>query len=49
MYLPGHFAETRVEVLHALMRAQPFATLVTQGADGLAADKDRAEKGGDDG
>ena len=38
MYLPGHFAETRVEVLHALMRAQPFATLVTQGADGLAAD-----------
>ncbi len=38
MYLPGHFAETRVEVLHDLMRAQPFATLVTQGADGLSAD-----------
>lgn len=38
MYLPGHFAESRVEVLHALMRAQPFATLVTQGADGLTAD-----------
>ena len=38
MYLPGHFAESRSEVLHALMRVQPFATLVTQGADGLTAD-----------
>lgn len=38
MYLPGHFAESRVEVLHALMRAQPFATLVTQGGTGLNAD-----------
>jgi transcriptional regulator len=38
MYLPGHFAESRSEVLHALMRAQPFATLVTQGGKGLNAD-----------
>ncbi|WP_310451525.1 FMN-binding negative transcriptional regulator [Sulfuritalea sp.] len=38
MYLPAHFEESRSEVLHQLLRAQPFATLVTQGADGLAAD-----------
>lgn len=38
MYLPAHFEENRSEVLHALLRAQPFATLVTQGADGLTAD-----------
>ena len=37
MYLPSHFEETRVEVLHALMREHPFATLVTHGGDGLAA------------
>ena len=38
MYLPSAFAETRVEVLHALMRERPFATLVTQGATGIVAD-----------
>ncbi|MDP3511116.1 MAG: FMN-binding negative transcriptional regulator [Sulfuritalea sp.] len=38
MYLPAHFEESRPEVLHAMMREQPFATLVTQGADGLTAD-----------
>ncbi|NJD33743.1 MAG: FMN-binding negative transcriptional regulator [Betaproteobacteria bacterium] len=38
MYLPDHFAENRSEVLQALMRAHPFATLVTQDADGLSAD-----------
>jgi len=37
MYLPTHFAESRVEVLHALMREHPFATLITQGNEGLAA------------
>jgi transcriptional regulator len=37
MYLPGHFAETRVEVLHDLMREHPFATLVAHGGDGLSA------------
>jgi transcriptional regulator len=35
MYLPAHFEERRPEVLHALMRAHPLATWVTQGADGL--------------
>lgn len=38
MYLPAHFAESRPEVLHALLREQPFATLVAQGPDGLTAD-----------
>ena len=38
MYLPGHFAETRGEVLHALLREHPFATLVTQSDKGLNAD-----------
>ena len=38
MYLPAHFAETRSEVLHALMRAHPFATLVAHGEGGLTAD-----------
>lgn len=38
MYLPEHFAENRVEPLHALMRANPFATLLTHGAEGMEAD-----------
>ncbi|MDP2133817.1 MAG: FMN-binding negative transcriptional regulator [Sulfuritalea sp.] len=38
MYLPGHFAETRSEVLHALMRERSFAMLVTHGGKGLNAD-----------
>ncbi|TRZ64133.1 MAG: FMN-binding negative transcriptional regulator [Rhodocyclaceae bacterium] len=33
MYLPAHFQETRGEVLAALMRTHPFATLVTTTAD----------------
>lgn len=37
MYLPGHFAEGRVDVLHALMRAHPLATLVTLTPSGLDA------------
>ena len=37
MYLPKHFAETDVGVMHELMRAHPLATLVTQGPDGLDA------------
>ena len=37
MYLPALFEEARSEVLHALMRDHSFATIVTQGADGLAA------------
>jgi transcriptional regulator len=34
MYLPQHFEETRVEVMHALIGAHPLGLLVTQGADG---------------
>jgi transcriptional regulator len=37
MYLPKHFEETRVEVLHELIRAHPLGTLVTQTPDGLDA------------
>lgn len=37
MYIPKHFDEPQVEVLHALMRARPLATLVTLSADGLDA------------
>jgi transcriptional regulator len=37
MYTPKHFVETRVEALHGLIRAYPFATLVTRAADGLTA------------
>ncbi|GIX49306.1 MAG: hypothetical protein KatS3mg131_3517 [Candidatus Tectimicrobiota bacterium] len=37
MYLPSLFAETRVEVLHALMRAHPLATLVVLTPEGLDA------------
>ncbi|MBI2308700.1 MAG: FMN-binding negative transcriptional regulator [Rhodocyclales bacterium] len=38
MYCPAHFDESRPEVLHALMRARPLATLVTLGSGGLNAD-----------
>lgn len=37
MYVPSHFEETRVEVLHQLMRERPFATLVTLASGGLNA------------
>jgi len=37
MYIPPMFREERPEVLHALIRAQPLATLVTHGANGLTA------------
>lgn len=37
MYVPKHFDEPRIEVLHQLMRARPLATLVTQHAAGLDA------------
>ena len=37
MYLPRHFAEDDVAEMHALMRANPLATLVTHGPDGLDA------------
>ncbi len=37
MYLPSHFEETRIDVLHQLIRERPLATLVTLGASGLSA------------
>ena len=37
MYIPKHFEETRVDVIHALIRAQPLATLVTLSSGGLNA------------
>ena len=37
MFVPKHFAETRVEVLHGLIRDRPFATVVANSADGLVA------------
>jgi transcriptional regulator len=37
MYLPAHFREDRVDVMHALIRECPLATLVTDGPDGLMA------------
>ena len=37
MYDVAHFREERVEVLHALIRAHPLATLVVNSADGLNA------------
>lgn len=37
MYIPTFNEERRPDVLHGLIRAQPFATLVTMGASGLIA------------
>lgn len=37
MYLPKHFDEARVDVMHGLMRAHPLATLVTFSPNGLDA------------
>jgi transcriptional regulator len=37
MYIPHHFEETRVDVLHQLMRGEPFGALVTLAAGGLEA------------
>lgn len=37
MYLPAHFKETRGDVLHALMREHPFATLVAHDGRQLTA------------
>ena len=37
MYIPKHFAEPRVDVLHQLIRARPLSTLVTLSSGGLNA------------
>lgn len=39
MYLPRHFAESRPEVLHALVRAEPLGTLLTEQDGEPAADE----------
>jgi transcriptional regulator len=39
MYLPQHFEETRLEVMQALVAAQPLCTLVTLSEAGLVADQ----------
>ncbi len=38
MYIPTHFAETRLDVLHGLIDSHPLGALVRLGDDGLAAD-----------
>jgi len=37
MYIPKHFEESRVDVMHALIRAHPLATLVTLTSNGIVA------------
>jgi transcriptional regulator len=37
MYVPRHFEETRVDVMHSLIREHPFALVVTLTSDGLNA------------
>lgn len=37
MYIPSHFDEPRVEIMHELMRSRPLATLVTMSSQGLNA------------
>ena len=37
MYVPRHFAETRVDVLHDLIRRYPLGTLVVAGPTGMEA------------
>jgi transcriptional regulator len=37
MYIPAAFLETRVDVMHALIRSQPLGWLVSGGPGGLAA------------
>jgi transcriptional regulator len=38
MYLPKHFEETRIGILHELIRAHPLGALVTLAPNGLDAD-----------
>ncbi|HEX4377516.1 MAG TPA: FMN-binding negative transcriptional regulator [Steroidobacteraceae bacterium] len=39
MYVPGHFLESRPDILHRFVERHPLATLVTSGAQGLTADR----------
>ena len=38
MYQPPHFVETRLDLLHALIRARPLGLLISVGPDGPMAD-----------
>ena len=40
MYVPDHFAESRPEALHELIRACPLGALITHGSAGLEATGD---------
>ena len=42
MYVPKYFAETRVEVLHELMRTHPVATRVTDAPEDFIAQQRNA-------
>ena len=37
MYIPKHFEEPRIDVLHELIRARPLATLITLSSNGINA------------
>jgi transcriptional regulator len=37
MYVPPHFAESRTDVLHGLIKEHPLGVLITNGPDGLDA------------
>jgi transcriptional regulator len=37
MYQPPHFIETRLDVLHALIRAHPLGLLISNGSEGPVA------------
>ncbi|HET7269261.1 MAG TPA: FMN-binding negative transcriptional regulator [Oleiagrimonas sp.] len=47
MHIPRHFQEARPEVLHDLMHAHPFATVVVHTEDGLVANHLPFERVGD--
>jgi transcriptional regulator len=47
MYTPASFRESRIDVLHDLMRAYPFATVVANGASGFVANHLPFEVAGD--
>ncbi len=47
MYLPKHFAETRTDVLHGLIRDCPFAAVVARTPAGLVANHLPLERVGD--
>lgn len=37
MYIPAHFEQPNIEIMHELMRARPLATLVTLSSNGIDA------------